>query len=80
MTEMITGYQWGDNQSYIGPYSFANNLDKDEIHLPPKTTLKAPPTGLPVDQEAAWDGADWIVRNVAPSWAIAPPAGVVNGN
>jgi hypothetical protein len=62
----ITGHQWGDDMRYIGAYEFPNNLDKEEIHLPPRTTLLEPPMGLPVDQEAAWfeRGQRWIVRGV----------------
>lgn len=64
----IMGYQWGDDMRYIGPYEFDNNLDQEAIHMPPKTTLLKPPTGLPVDQEAAWDSKGWIVRNVKMSY------------
>lgn len=67
---ILTGYQYGDDNGFIGEYHFENNRDKDDIHLPPRTTLQAPPRPLPVDQEAAWDGAQWIIRNVALSWLL----------
>lgn len=85
----ITGYQWGDDLRFIGPYTFDNNGDKEEIHLPPRTTLIEPPQNLPVDQEAAWEAgrSRWIVRNVAmshlpdrerPAPVVAPAAEVSN--
>lgn len=80
MEILITGYQYGDDMSYIGTYTFDGNLDRWALHLPPKTTLKAPPANLPVDQEAVWDGNDWTIRHVAMSWLISPPPGVVNGD
>lgn len=67
--EKITGYQWGDDSRFIGIYTFDNNADKEEIHLPPRTTLEAPPVGMAVDEEAAWSErlGHWIVRRVAMS-------------
>ena len=67
---IVTGYQYGDDNGFIGEYSFENNRDKDAIHLPPRTTLQAPPRNLPVDQEAAWDGNTWVIRKVALSWLL----------
>ncbi|MEB0137988.1 MULTISPECIES: hypothetical protein [unclassified Undibacterium] len=64
----VTGYQWGDDGGYIGPYQFEKNRDKPEIHLPPRTTLLAPPGDLPVDLEAAWDGSQWICRRLCLSY------------
>lgn len=55
----ITGYQWGSEFLYCGVYIFPNNLDKDEIHLPPNTTLKVPPES---DQEIFWNGDDWEIK------------------
>jgi hypothetical protein len=58
MEEFITGYQYGDKKEYSGEYHFPNNLDKEKIHLPPNTTLIAPP--IP---EAGffpkWNGEAW---------------------
>lgn len=68
MTEMITGYQWGDDGHYIGVYEFPNNLDKEEIALPPRTTLLAPPVVTEPFKEAAWDGTQWIVRDEVLTW------------
>jgi hypothetical protein len=65
---MLTGYQWGTGGVYIGVYEFPANKDQYEIHLPPNTTMTAPPTGLPVDMEAAWDGTQWVVRRVQFDW------------
>jgi hypothetical protein len=69
MPEKVTGYQWGDDNRFIGVYTFDNNADKEEIHLPPRTTLSAPPDGLAADEEAAWDEHQraWIVRRVTMS-------------
>ena len=42
--EMITGYQYSPSTGFFtGEYKFPNNKDKDDIYLPPYTTLKAPP-------------------------------------
>jgi hypothetical protein len=73
--KMITGYQWGDDGSFIGPYAFPNNLDQEAIHLPPCTTLIAPPTDVPAGMEAAWDAftEDWVMREEDLSWMPAPP-------
>lgn len=60
--ELITGYQWSpDDNKFMGEYRFPNNKDKEEIHLPPLTTLKKPPE---VDKKtsAYWDGNEWIVK------------------
>ncbi len=65
MKKRLTGYQWGDNGIYIGPYEFDNNQDKEEVHLPPRTTLIKPPKKLAVDEEAAWNGEKWIVRRLS---------------
>lgn len=59
--EFITGYQWSpEDFKFIGEYKFPNNKDKEEIHLPPFTTLIKPPE---VDKEscAYWDSEKWIV-------------------
>lgn len=66
----IKGYQWGDDGSFIGVYPFPNNQDKEEIHLPPRTTLIAPPTIIPAGYEAAFDVSTqkWVIRVENLSW------------
>lgn len=61
---LVVGYQFKKNGRYNGVYIFQNNLDREEIHLPPMTTLVAPPPieTLPEGYEHAWDGAQWIQR------------------
>ena len=56
----ITGYQWGNQNRFIGEYTIINNLDKDDIHLPPNTTLIPVPTG-----EAEHD---WSFNEELQSW------------
>jgi len=58
METMIKGYQYKSNKRFSGDYEFPNNLDKEEIHMPPNTTLVAPPV-IPVGKEAIWDGKGW---------------------
>lgn len=60
MDKIITGYQYGEENQFIGEYRFENNLDRDEIYMPPKTTLVAPPE-IPEGMRAIWDGASWHV-------------------
>lgn len=60
--DIITGYQWGDDLSFIGEYKFWRVPGSDEIHMPPHTTLTPPPTGLQLGTEAAWVDGAWIVR------------------
>lgn len=52
-----TGYQWGAHMQYIGTYQILHQEDQP-IHMPPNTTLIAPPI-IPEGQEAIWDGEDW---------------------
>jgi len=68
--EAITGYQWGDDMSYIGTYQFVRNLDQMAVHMPPRTTLQEPPTGLVRGKEAAFDESQdtWFVRDENLSW------------
>ena len=58
METMIKGYQYKSNKRYSGIYEFPNNLDKEEIHMPPNTTLVAPPA-IPEGKEVLWDGKGW---------------------
>ena len=60
METIVTSYQYGDNKRFTSIYIFPKNLDKDEIHLPPNTTLIAPPA-LTENQDALWDGTAWSV-------------------
>lgn len=73
MTAKITGYQYGDDFSFIGAYEFDNNLDQEDVHVPPKTTLIAPPTDLAPGKEAAFDEATnaWVIRDEDLSWMDA---------
>lgn len=44
MENTIIGYQYSPKDGkYIGVYAFPNNLDQDDVHLPPFTILEAPP-------------------------------------
>lgn len=54
MDNMIKGYQYGNENHYIGEYIFHNNLDKEEIHLPHNTTLVEPPV-IPEGKSAVWN-------------------------
>ena len=65
MENLITGYQYGDNKRFSCVYIFPDNLDKDEIHLPPNTTLIAPPD-LSENQDALWDGTMWYAVDKEP--------------
>jgi hypothetical protein len=41
--EFILGYQWSpETKKYMGEYRFPKNKDKDEIYMPPFTTLVKP--------------------------------------
>jgi hypothetical protein len=43
MKKIIDGYMYSsDDGKYLGIYPFPNNLDKEDIHLPPFTTLNEP--------------------------------------
>lgn len=59
--KLITGYQYGDQNKLIGEYQFPMNLDSDQIHLPPNTTLKKPPQE---DGKTAYFIDDnWVLRD-----------------
>lgn len=62
MEILITAYQYGDNKHFIGGYKFPKHKDHD-IHLPPNTTLVAPPANIPKGKEARWNGTTWDVVN-----------------
>ena len=65
--KLITGYVWGELGQFIGSYNFHNNEDKDELHLPPNTTLIAPPI-IPVNKQAFWDKetTTWVIKDKIP--------------
>ena len=60
MTEvMITGYQYGPDNRFIGKFIFPKNLDKDAVHLPYNTVLIAPPIANK-EKDNLWDGVKWV--------------------
>lgn len=61
MEKIITGYQYGDENQFIGEYKFENNLDKETIHLPPRTVLVAPPE-ITEGMRAIWNGKKWSLE------------------
>jgi hypothetical protein len=70
--QTVTGYQWGDDLSYIGPYEFP--IPPTGVpHVPPRTTLTPPPTP-PEGYEAAMDVAsgEWVIRPEDLSWMTGP--------
>ena len=60
-TLTITGYQYGNHNQFIGVYEFPNNLDKEEIHMPPNTVLIKPPDA-PQGYEAIWGNGQWTLN------------------
>jgi len=59
--EFILGYQWSsETKKYMGEYRFPKNKDKDEIYMPPFTTLVKPPE---TEREFAtyWNGNEWHI-------------------
>jgi hypothetical protein len=63
MEEILTGYQWMDNMTFGCVYPFYNNMDKEEILMPPKTTLVVPPS--PIEgKEIYWTGSNWDYRDI----------------
>ena len=61
METTIKGYQYKSNNHFSGIYEFPNNLNKEEIHLPPNTTLVAPPDNIPEGKEAMWYVDKWTL-------------------
>jgi hypothetical protein len=58
----ITGYQYSpEDGRYIGAYTFPNNFDKLEVHLPPCTVLEKPPEA--VGKVAFFIGNGWRLRD-----------------
>lgn len=72
---LITGYQWGQDFRYIGPYQFEKNMDREEVYLPSsmKMTLVEPPE-IPSGQFAQWDveSKSWNLRDLPSVPAAAP--------
>ena len=61
MEEFIKGYQWSlETKQYTGEYVFPNNKDKEEIHMPPFTTLISPPI-CENGHILYWDGSKWYI-------------------
>lgn len=57
----ITGYQWSPKDGqYIGEYSFPDNQDKEDIHMPPYTTLEKPPDA-PEGSCPYWLDGKWVI-------------------
>jgi len=72
MEEFITGYQWSsETKKYIGKYVFPNNRDKEEIHMPPFTTLIIPPI-CEKGYTSFWDGNKWNI-DVDPNSVVDHP-------
>lgn len=72
MSETIKGYQFSPKDGrYIGEYEFPNNLDKEEIHLPPNTVLEPPPVG-DYNDVAYWRGNAWELV-IVPNDPYVPP-------
>ena len=60
--EFILGYQWiPETKKYNGEYIFPNNKDKDEIHMPPFTTLVKPPE-TEKEFSAYWNYNEWVIN------------------
>jgi hypothetical protein len=60
--ELITGYQWSSvDNKFMGEYRFPNNKDKEEIHLPPFTTLTKPPE-TSKETAAYWENSEWVIK------------------
>ena len=63
-TQLIQGFQYSPTSfMFIGEYFFPNNEDKDEIHMPPNTTLVPPPDGVPDGFSVYWRDGAWVLDN-----------------
>jgi len=59
----IKGYQWSPvDGHFVGDYEFPNNLDKEEVHLPPFTTLTPPPCDVPCGCCVFWRNGAWVIE------------------
>lgn len=70
MEKMITGHQFSPvDGRYVGAYDFPDNKDQDEVHLPPFTTLDAPPA-CDEGHAAFWQNGFWVVRAIPEQIAV----------
>jgi len=59
--QFVKGYQWSPNDNkFMGEYFFIRNKDKEEIHMPPFTTLLVPPVSEK-GYSPYWDGNNWYI-------------------
>lgn len=73
MEEFIKGYQWSPTtKEYMGEYVFPNNADKEEIHMPPFTTL-VPPLICEKGFTSYWDGNKWNIGDESDPVKGHPP-------
>ena len=63
MQTFVTGYQYGDRKQFLGQYVFETH-GEFEPHIPPNTTLVAPPKNIPEGKEAIWDNGAWKLEDV----------------
>lgn len=69
MEKFIKGYQWSpETKQYMEEYVFPNNKDKEEIHMPPFTTLISPPI-CENGYTSYWDGNKWNI-DIDPNWEV----------
>lgn len=73
MEKTIIGFQFDPATGrYIGEYEFPNNMDQEEIHLPPNTTLERPPA-VAVGKVAVRVDQSWVVQDDPSSLPKKPP-------
>ena len=73
MDPLITGYSYMDNKVYGGIYVFPNNLDKEEIHMPPNVTLTKVPE-IPEGFQAVYqpESDRWLLQEIPKPVVVAP--------
>ena len=65
MENLIKGYQYNPKTGrYMGEYEFPNNMDQEEVHLPPNTTLVAPSV-VGIGQIAVFKNGSWFLEEDA---------------
>lgn len=68
LPDTVTGYSYMADGTYAGEYVFPRNKDKEEIHVPPFTTLVPPPMIL-AGKKATWNGLAWALSDLPlPQW------------